>query len=45
MSKIGGASTTPEFMRTHPTDEKRIEELQKIMDDTLKNYYKPSASK
>jgi predicted Zn-dependent protease len=45
MSKIGGASTTPEFMRTHPTDEKRIEELQKIMDDTLKNYYKPFANK
>jgi predicted Zn-dependent protease len=44
MSKIGGASTTPSFMRTHPTDEVRIAELQKIMDETINNYYKGPAS-
>ncbi|MBR2647843.1 MAG: M48 family metallopeptidase [Sediminibacterium sp.] len=44
MSKIGGASTTPNFMRTHPTDEVRIAELEKIMDETINNYYKPATS-
>lgn len=40
MSKIGGANNTPSFMRTHPTDEVRIAELQKIMDETVNNYFK-----
>jgi predicted Zn-dependent protease len=45
MGKIGGANDTPELLRTHPSDEKRIEELQKIMDETIKNYYKPVTTK
>jgi predicted Zn-dependent protease len=32
----------PPFLSTHPTEEKRIEELSKIMDETVKNYYRPA---
>ena len=40
MSKAGGANKPPEFLATHPTDEKRITRLQGYMDEAL-SYYKP----
>ena len=39
MSAIGGQKP-PEFLSTHPTDERRIYELQAMMDDVVKKYYK-----
>ncbi len=41
MSKLSGGQKPPEFLSTHPSDEKRIADLQGIMDETLKKYYKP----
>jgi predicted Zn-dependent protease len=35
-----GSSRPPEFLSSHPTEGKRIEELEKYMDEALK-YYKP----
>jgi len=35
-----GSERPPEFLSSHPTEGKRIEELQKYMDEALK-YYKP----
>lgn len=40
MSQLGGQKP-PAFLSTHPADEQRIADLQNIMDETLKNYYKP----
>jgi len=40
MSKVGSGQKPPEFMSTHPADETRIEQLQKIMPEILSNYYK-----
>jgi len=36
-------STTPTFLRTHPVDEARIAQLQKLMPDALKEYKNPQA--
>jgi predicted Zn-dependent protease len=41
MSQLGGGQKPPPFLSTHPTDEKRIADLQAIMNSTIKNYYKP----
>jgi predicted Zn-dependent protease len=41
MSKLGGAQKPPVFLSTHPTDEQRIADLQAIMEETMKTYYKP----
>ncbi|MFY7964393.1 MAG: M48 family metallopeptidase [Chitinophagaceae bacterium] len=41
MSQLSGGQKPPAFLSTHPADEKRIADLQNIMDETLKNYYKP----
>jgi predicted Zn-dependent protease len=40
MSKIGGGKL-PEFLSTHPSDEKRVAELKKYL-PTAQKYYKPS---
>lgn len=39
MSTASGAGKIPSLFSTHPSDEVRIAELQKIMDDMVKNYY------
>ena len=39
MSANGGQKP-PEFLSTHPSDERRIYELQAMMDDVVKKYYK-----
>lgn len=36
-----GSQKPPEFASTHPSDANRIAQLQSIMDDTIKKYYKP----
>ena len=40
MAKAGGTNKPPEFLATHPADEKRIERLQGFMQEAL-SYYKP----
>jgi len=37
----GGGQKPPEFLSTHPSDERRIADLQAIMNETLTKYYKP----
>jgi predicted Zn-dependent protease len=44
MEKLGGGQKPPEFLSTHPAEQRRIDELQKIMDGVIKNYYKPIGS-
>lgn len=40
MSAASGKSSMPTILSTHPTDEVRIAELNKIMESTVRNYYK-----
>ena len=40
MSQQGGAKP-PEFLSTHPSDERRIADLQALIPEVMKNYYKP----
>ncbi|MBL7739828.1 MAG: M48 family metallopeptidase [Chitinophagaceae bacterium] len=40
MEQAGGGQKPPEFLSTHPSEGKRIEQLQKLMPEALK-YYKP----
>jgi predicted Zn-dependent protease len=42
MAKAGGGQRPPEFLSTHPAEERRIAELQKHMAEALQ-YYKPVA--
>jgi len=44
MANASQGNKPPEFLSTHPTDEKRIEKLKGYMDEALK-YYKPVNSK
>lgn len=40
MASAGGSNKPPEFLSSHPSDEKRIQRIQGYMDEALK-YYKP----
>ncbi len=40
MAKAGGGKKTPEFLSTHPSDARRIADLQKLLPEAQK-YYKP----
>ncbi|HEY6505630.1 MAG TPA: M48 family metallopeptidase [Chitinophagaceae bacterium] len=42
MEQVSAGQKPPEFLSTHPSEGKRIEELQKLMPEALK-YYKPVA--
>lgn len=44
MEQMAAGNAPPEFLSTHPSEGRRIEELQKYMPEALK-YYKPIASK
>lgn len=44
MSSAGSKDGTPEFLRTHPSDENRIAKIQSYMNEALK-YYKPVNNK
>lgn len=44
MSQMGGQKP-PEFLSTHPSDERRIAELQSMMDEVVKKYYRPVGAK
>ena len=44
MAAAGGSNKPPEFLATHPSDEKRIAKLQELMPEAL-SYYKPVGSK
>ncbi len=40
-SASSGSQKPPEFANTHPSDAKRIAQLQSIMNETITKYYKP----
>ena len=40
MEKAGGGQRPPEFLSTHPSEGKRIDQLNKFMPEALK-FYKP----
>lgn len=44
MAQTGGGQRPLEFLSTHPAENRRIQELHKIMDDVIKNYYRPMNS-
>jgi predicted Zn-dependent protease len=41
MGQAGGGQKPPEFLSTHPSDERRIAALNDMMSDILRDYYKP----
>jgi len=43
-AKSGNASSTPTFLRTHPTDEQRIAALQKVIPQAMAEYQRSSGA-
>jgi predicted Zn-dependent protease len=41
MTGFRNTGRTPEFMLTHPIDEKRVPNLKEVVDEISRNYYKP----
>lgn len=41
MEAAGGGNRPPEFLSTHPNEGNRIKQLESIMDETIRDYYKP----
>jgi predicted Zn-dependent protease len=41
MKAASNGSRPPEFLSTHPAEDRRIAELNKIMEETIQNYYRP----
>ncbi len=41
MKAASGGNRPPEFLSTHPAEDKRISQLNSIMEETIKNYYRP----
>jgi predicted Zn-dependent protease len=41
MQSMSQGSKPPEFLSTHPNEENRIQQLQSIMDETIRDYYRP----
>lgn len=41
MEKLSQGQKPPAFLSTHPAEEVRINELSKIMDETIRDYYRP----
>jgi len=41
MEQMAGGQKPPEFASTHPSDAKRIAQLQSVMDETVAKYYRP----
>ncbi len=39
--KAAGGGGTPQFLSTHPAEDTRIKNLQAMMDETIRDYYKP----
>lgn len=41
MKAAGGGQKPPQFLSTHPAEDTRIAELNKIMEKTIRDYYRP----
>jgi predicted Zn-dependent protease len=41
MKAAGGGQKPPEFLSTHPAEDKRIADLNAIMEETIRDYYRP----
>lgn len=41
MKAQSNGARPPEFLSTHPAEDRRINELNKIMDETIRDYYRP----
>ncbi len=41
MGQLGGGQKPPQFLSTHPAEETRIKELSRIIDETIRDYYRP----
>jgi predicted Zn-dependent protease len=41
MKAAGGGNKPPEFLSTHPSEDRRIADLNAIMEETIRDYYRP----
>jgi predicted Zn-dependent protease len=44
MKTASGNNGSTEFLNTHPAEDRRISELSKIMDETIRDYFKPNTN-